>query len=142
MINNKCDTRNNGIYGQKYFRCRLDEERLNIKIEFVFDNIQIEFKIKDLFNFSDSKIVSNSDKPFHKFNGMFLGIEFIRIMNYTIFDYENKQVSFYMDTFKISSKSKEKVQIKPLIIIVISICGLLCAMLLYIKYLYKYNLSK
>ena len=141
MINNECDTRNNGIYGQKYFRCRLDEERLNTKIEFVFDSIQIEFKIKDLFNYSDSKIVSNSDKPFHKFNGMFLGIEFISMMNYTIFHYENKQVSFYSDTFKISSKSKEKVQIKPLIIIVILLCGLLCVILLYINYLYKNNLS-
>ena len=141
MINNECDTRTNGIYGQKYFRCRLDEERLSTKIEFVFDNIQVEFTIKDLFNYSNSKIVSNSDKPFHKFNGVFLGIDFIRMMNYTIFDYENTQVSFYSDTIKISSKSKEKLQTKPLIIIVISLCGLLCAMLLYIKYLYKTDLS-
>ena len=111
------------------------------KIEFVFDNIQVEFTIKDLFNYPNSKIVSNSDKPFHKFNGVFLGIDFIRMMNYTIFDYENTQVSFYSDTIKISSKSKEKLQTKPLIIIVISLCGLLCAMLLYIKYLYKTDLS-
>lgn len=62
-------------------------------------------------------------------------------MNYTIFDYENTQVSFYSDTIKISYKSKEKLQTKPLIIIVISLCGLLCAMLLYIKYLYKTDLS-
>lgn len=139
MVNNDCDTRTNGLYEQKYFRCHLDEEMLNTKINFVFDNLQIEFHIRDLFNASYSNFYSNSERPFHKFNGVFLGIEFIRMMNYSIFDYEKKQIEFYSDTFKLSTLSEEKENIKPIIFIIISICSLLCIILMYIKNVNKTN---
>ena len=75
----------------------------NKLISFGFGNITIEVNIKELFSNSESLFTSNIEpKKMHKFEGIILGVAFINLFNYTLFDYEKKQIEFYSDTYNIS----------------------------------------
>ena len=113
-IDNKtCLTDNNGItFSQKYLRCYLQKDDIKDEIYFTFDNnLKLKFSFVD-FEIKEKgsvfyDIYSNSDKPhpIHYFNGVILGMNFINKFNYTVFDYDNKQIEFYSDRYTITINS-------------------------------------
>lgn len=52
-----------------------------------------------------SLFTSNSKipHPIHNFTGVILGAAFLNKFNYSIFDYENKQIQFYTDKYIIQN---------------------------------------
>lgn len=98
-INNRtCEIRKtSGTHDRMFLLCQ-KEYIFDGEIELTFEYVTVKVKIKDLFDGSNgSHFHSNSHQPIHNFNGMILGIEFLRLFNFTVFDYENKQVEFYSD---------------------------------------------
>lgn len=65
--------------------------------------MNVKLKSNDLFTtFNQSFFQTNNvnrlkEFPIHNLKGIILGIEFLRLFNYTVFDYQNKQVKFYTD---------------------------------------------
>ena len=57
-------------------------------------------KIKDLFapQYPTMLVRNNKANEYYGHKGVFIGISFLQLFNYTVFDYENKQISFYSDT--------------------------------------------
>ena len=92
-----CRTKERGY--QKYLECGKEiEEVYKEEIDFVFGKTVIKFKMKELFDYSrHSLFATNKPKKIHGFDGVFLCVEFINKFNYTVFDYDNKQVEFYSD---------------------------------------------
>ena len=73
------------------------------EISFVFDNIEMKIILKNMFDISNSKFLSNTYKSkIHNFTGLILGSEFLSLFNYTVFDYDNKAIEFYSDTIPIT----------------------------------------
>ena len=71
----------------------------------------------------------------HNFTGIILGPQFISLFNYTIFDYENKQVEFYSDTTIIELSNKKNIKTKIVLCIHIIILLLNFILLIYTKHL-------
>ena len=92
-LNNKKCEELEGFYELKYLSC--EHYPVNDTIKFYFNSISILIKIKDLSDYSLFR--SNSEKPIHNFKGGVIGVPFLNMFNYTIFDYENKQIEFYSD---------------------------------------------
>ena len=69
---------------------------------------------------------------------MILGAFFINQFNYTIFDYEDKSVSFYSDCIDIQSKKKYIILIIEITIMNSIICVINSFILLRNKLLYNY----
>ena len=42
-------------------------------------------------------VLNGKPNEFYKFNGIILGMKFLSLFNYTIFDYENHRLEFYSD---------------------------------------------
>ena len=70
----------------------------------------------------------------HNFTGIILGPQFISLFNYTIFDYENKQVELYSDTTIIELANKKSIIIKKLLYIQFLLLLLNIILLIYIKH--------
>lgn len=71
----------------------------NRKIEFVFGNTKLALDTqKDLFTNSN---FCNNPYPYYNFTGLFLGIFLLKKYEYSVFDYEKKQVELYSDTMVI-----------------------------------------
>ena len=81
----------------KYIQCI--EESLNDTYGLVINNIKFEFSTK-IFQKSYYGVVESNyeDHKAHNFTGIILGPHFISQFNYTLFDYEKKQIEFYSDT--------------------------------------------
>ena len=59
--------------------------------------------INDLFDGSSSLFLSNSHRiKIHNFTGLLLGADFLSLFNYTLFDFDNKQIEFYSDYIPLS----------------------------------------
>ena len=59
--------------------------------------------INDLFDGSSSVFLSNSHRiKIHNFTGLLLGADFLSLFNYTLFDFDNKQIEFYSDYIPLS----------------------------------------
>lgn len=124
FINNRtCEIRKtSGAHDRRFLLCQ-KEYVFDGEIELTFEYVTMKVKIKDLFDGSNgSHFHSNSKQPAHNFNGMILGIEFLRLFNYTVFDYEKKQVEFYSDLNPIYwTYSNNKIQY-TIYVFVILIC--------------------
>ena len=122
---------------QNYIYCKKNMDVLNEDIVFDFDNTQITFKIKELFDFEngqdtiDSSFLSNgSPDKFYGFSGVILGMKFLDLFNYTIFDYENKQIEIYSDSFQIIHNNNI---LQKILIISILLCIINIILIIYIK---------
>lgn len=84
----------------KYIKCTKEIMKNNNIVIFEFDNVKMEFKVSEMFEeFMGSYLSLFESNPYPLFKGQTIfGIHFINTFNYTIFDYENKQISFYSDT--------------------------------------------
>lgn len=132
---NNCQTNTTTFLGnnfkQDYIYCQNNFASMNNEIQFKFDKTIINLKLKDLFehnengNLLDSSFLSNG-KPtkFYNFNGIILGMKFLSLFNYTIFDYENHQFELYSDRFKIQS-TVDDIKFLLLIIILLTLCCIL-----------------
>ena len=70
-------------------------------IQFDFDSLSVYFSKKELFLENGLEIQSYKDNPIPNFNGMIMGSNFINLFNYTVFDYDSKQIGFYSNIMKI-----------------------------------------
>ena len=94
----------NSFLTRTYQKQVISKEGMNKskEIAFVFDNIEMKIKLKNMFEKSNSKFLSNTYKSkIHNFTGLILGSEFLSLFNYTVFDYDNKAIEFYSDTIPI-----------------------------------------
>lgn len=64
-------------------------------ISFVFGNKKFEMKLENLFEFRRARISPSYGWWSRTFDEVVLGFEFVELFNYTMFDYDNKQVEFY-----------------------------------------------
>ena len=131
-------------YSLRKLKCVLSKERLNERILFEFDNIILNLTIGALFNRdSYSLFISNSEpKPFYNFTGGILGYDFLNLFNYTIFDYEHKQISFITDQpYLYSNPNSTFINtnqlIAVLLLIVSTLCLISCIALIINKYTYN-----
>ena len=69
----------------------------------MFGEQKIHIRLKDLFEFERAKISQYYFWWDYKFNETILAFESVELFNYTIFDYENKQIEFYSDRIVIQS---------------------------------------
>ena len=61
-------------------------------------------KIKDLFapQYPTMLVRNNKANEYYGHKGVFIGIRFLQLFNYTVFDYENKQIELYSDLYEIT----------------------------------------
>ena len=77
------------------------------KIEFVFGKTKLVLDTqKDLF--TNSHFCDNP-YPYYNFTGLFLGIFLLKKYEYSVFDYEKKQVELYSDTMVIEMVNNKRV---------------------------------
>ena len=133
-----CESNFLWIYKQNYLVCK-SIVKGNNRIKFDFESFSIDLAINDLFNIlHHSKFISNT-KPneFLNFSGAILGIGFLNLFNYTLFDYENKQIEFYSDTTEIKVNYTNPTLSFYIILSIISISTVNIVFLMINKY--KYN---
>ena len=89
---------------------------LNISL----NGIKFDFKSDILFYQLEYNFHSNGkgESKINNFTGIILGPFFLSQFNYTIFDYENKQIEFYSDSITIESLYKVNKAILPLLSII------------------------
>ena len=105
-------------------------------ITFSFDTMTIHLTYKDLFENKKLLIRTN---PFSQYSSyeLILGVKFLTMFKYSLFDYEANQVSFYSDVIHIESLSNcNLIEVFCLIIIILCFLSIICS--IYIKY-YKLN---
>lgn len=104
------------------------------EIEFKFEEMKLKLNLDVLFNQSESQFVIEN-KAFHNFSGIFLGSKFLYLFNYSLFDFENKQIEFYSDTIIISNDNNQQLNpiLFPLISVNIVLCFIECLVLFYYK---------
>ena len=130
-----CESNFLWIYHQNYLVCKSVIKGGN-RIKFDFESFSIDLAINDLFNqLHHSKFISNT-KPneFLNFSGAILGIGFLNLFNYTLFDYENKQIEFYSDTTAIKVNDNNQTLSFYIILSTISITTVNIAFLLINKF--------
>ena len=95
-----------------YIECIEKLEIFSNKIQVNFLNTRVNLTIQDLFLFKNDKwfmlVDTNTLDQNHNSN-IILGYSFLRLFNFSIFDYENKQVQFYSDKPIIDMISIEKI---------------------------------
>lgn len=109
-ISNGCSM-SSSIYEGKEFKqdimiCNPNLDVLKNDIEFIFNNVKLKLKLSYLFMDSNNLLnqpFSSNGRPnkLHNFTGVILGYPFLRLFNYTVFDYQNKQFELYSDTYSI-----------------------------------------
>lgn len=122
---------------QKYLECKEEiKDVYEEEIDFVFGKTVIQFKMKELFDYSRHSLFStNTPKKIHGFDGVILCVEFINKFNYTVFDYDSKQVEFYSDRIGIFEKNTSDIKnINKIIVIgVIALTLVNCLYLIYVR---------
>ena len=124
------------IGGDGTIQCDDDIVYSNNTINFVFGEQKIHIRLKDLFEFKRAKISQYYFWWDYKFNETILGFEFVELFNYTIFDYENKQIEFYSDRIVIQSNiSHANIKVSLIINNVIILSSVLnIILLIFMKY--------
>ena len=106
-------------YNQRGIECI---EKINISdtYSFIMNGVKIDFKSNILFNQLNYNFHSNGqgELKVNNFTGIILGPFFLSQFNYTLFDYENKQIEFYSDSITIESLYKVNKAILPLLCII------------------------
>ena len=121
---------------QRYLRC--SKNILKGSFNFVFNKeIKVKMNTDDFIMSEDQnsytyELYSNNkyNHPIHYFNGVLFGMNFLNRFNYTVFDYENKQMEFYSDSYVIQSSSTV---IKTVVIITIVLSVFILIILAYTK---------
>lgn len=123
-------------YSQRLLQCgRLNNSDEIIEL-ILNDKVQIQMKVGDFFSQSyDSLFASNNAlRPIHNFSECIIGPGFINKFNYSIFDYEKKQIELYSDSYIITTK---KVSSSYYLFIIIYINIILCLGNILLIILYK-----
>lgn len=101
---NICKKRKNEDYF--YIECP-DEFYKNLTFEMVVDNNKIEIApslfIESFYGLVTSNYRNNGGRKEHNFTGVIIGPHLLSQFNYSIFDYEKKQIELYSDTYRITS---------------------------------------
>lgn len=121
----------------RYIECSSDIDYFVAPITFTINNMKFNITIKNLFmkisNGRVSKFMSRPEEPFN--SSVVFGNAFIKLFNYTVFDYEEKQIELYSDFMKIEMKNQidNKKEIVLIIYVLILIqCFINIFFLLYI----------
>lgn len=110
---NICKKRKNEDYF--YIECP-EEFYKNLTFEMVVDNNKIEISpslfIESFYGLVTSNYRNNGGRKEHNFTGVIIGPHLLSQFNYSIFDYEKKQIELYSDTYRITSyTSKNNIKI-------------------------------
>ena len=122
-------------FKQNYISCQNKFDSMNDEIQFKFGKNILSLKLQDLFEYNekenviDSSFLSNGEpNKFYNFDGIILGMKFLSLFNYTLFDYDNHQIEFYSDRFPIINNANI---IKQLLLIIILLTLFSLIVLLY-----------
>ena len=99
------------------------------KVSFIFNNIIMQIDIDSLAKKYSQSINNSTVRTNHNYTGIIFGIEFIKLFNYSIFDFEKKQIELYSDNVIIFEYLFTK--IKKLIIIINILCIINIIIILY-----------
>ena len=91
---------NREYYEYSFVQCDNDTRPIfDKKIKFQFKELTITLKIRDLFRISSGEWQSIINaNPYELYdNSVIIGVRFLNLFNYSVFDYENQQVRFYSD---------------------------------------------
>ena len=106
---NICKKRKSGDY--LYIECP-DEFYKNLTFEMVIDNNKIEISpslfIESFYGLVTSNYRNNNGRKEHNFTGVIIGPHLLAQYNYSIFDYDKKQIELYSDTFMITSLTEHR----------------------------------
>ena len=138
-INNKiCQEKND--YDYNYITCNRTAAHFGNKTAMIIDNIKVEFDTNAIITNRYGIVSSyrNKERKVHNFTGAVLGPQFLSLFNYTVFDYEKRQIEFYSDRTNITSlivQMDNFVKIKVLLCIdsVIVIANLILLIYVYCK---------
>ena len=122
-------------YNQRGIEC-IEKIDIGDTYSFIMNGIKFDFKSDMLFNQLDYNLHSNGkgESKINNFTGIILGPFFLSQFNYTIFDYENKQIEFYSDSITIESLYKVNKAILPLLSIITILLIFNSLLLLYYKF--------
>ena len=127
LKNNICDIKHNMFD----FRWLICDERIRSSIDYItviFDDMEIRLGINELFlkdKYRNEYMSQFFSYPLEKReNSIFIGFAFNSIFNYTIYDYEEKSISFYSDYIDIHSKRvyQSTNTIKGICIVMLFLC--------------------
>lgn len=131
-INNQiCKIKKNSGNGD-YLNCNsLDD--IKGSISFIINNNStiIEINKKDLINRENDSYFRNNPYKNEEINKMcLLGIHFLRLFNYSLFDYDNKRVELYSNEIKIINLNLQKITVIMCFLIVSIIITIVNSLLL------------
>lgn len=103
--NQICKIKKNSGNGD-YLNCNnLDDIKGSIRFSINNNSTIIEINKKDLINRENDSYFRNNPYKNEEINKMcLLGIHFLRLFNYSLFDYDNKRVELYSNDIKILFK--------------------------------------
>lgn len=113
------------------FRWLLCDDRIKSSIDYItviFDDMEIRLEINDLFlkdKYRNEYMSQFFSYPLEKREkSIFIGFAFNSIFNYTVYDYEEKSISFYSDYIDIHSKKvyQSTNTIKGICIVMLFLC--------------------
>ena len=96
IISNGCSMTSSNYEGKEFKQdimiCNQNLDVLKNDIEFIFDNVKLKLKLSYLFMDSNNLLnqpFSSNGRPnkLHNFTGDILGYPFLRLFNYTVFEY-------------------------------------------------------
>ena len=122
--------------GCDYLVCNLEKMDISKEsIKLIYGDISIKLPLSLLFTQKQRGFVSSFySNPFREYkNTVILGMEFISLFEFTVFDYDNKAIFLYsnsIEMFKLDSNITREVIIKEIIAAITFICFML--ILLYI----------
>ena len=108
--------------GLSYLTCKQKIREYNNELLFLFGTTQIKLKVSDLFKPSYWGLVNSN--PYYPYrNKTVIGIHLLKMMNYTLFDYENKEIVFYSDNIEMINVIKRSSQSLRVITL---LCSIIC----------------
>ena len=126
---NKCDI-STFESESKFYVCNneIPQFKNNLSVDIQIGDMIISVPFVELFEekdstSKDSRIYSNAFKNYG-YDHIILGNKFLKLFNYSIFDYENKQIKFYSNEqpIKMINESSQSSLIKGIFVIVIILC--------------------
>lgn len=108
--NRECSIENTGFnLEQLYLECNLSNEKRNETIELNFDGFSIQMKLGYLFDGKYSLFLTNMvNHRYGNFNGTILGVEFVKSMNFMLFNYKDKHIELYSNVFPMKETTFNK----------------------------------
>ena len=108
--------------GLSYLICKQKIKEYNNDLLFLFGTTQIKLKVSNLFKSSYGGLVNSN--PYYPYrNKTIIGIHLLKMMNYTLFDYENKEIVFYSDNIEMINVKEYSIQSLRIITV---LCSIIC----------------